>query len=105
MVHTIATALNREGAPGRAPLSHPASAYVNALVAPEGSSIAVDEAALAAIGVHRVEWVPSRSTMSGQCFFDAEKLVTKLRSLLAETELDVGAREAADGDAAASDER
>ena len=82
VVHAITAALNRDGAKSGAPLGHPASAYVTAVLVPEGSAIAVDEAALAAAGVETVVAVGSHRDVQGRCFYDAEKLVAELQRIV-----------------------
>jgi hypothetical protein len=85
-VLAIASALNREGARGPV-LDHPPSAYVNTLIVPEGSAVAVDKAALAAAGVAEVEYVRSHKDERGRSFFDAERLVAALQSRFADIEV------------------
>jgi hypothetical protein len=81
-VLAITSALNRSGGKGPSTLNHPPSAFVTTLIVPEGTSIEVDEEALAGIGVQRIVFVPSHKDMQGHCYFDAEKLVVQLHQLL-----------------------
>jgi hypothetical protein len=87
VVLSIATALNREESRGVV-LEHPPCQYVNMLVVPEGSAIEVDAAALASLGITRVERVQSHADERGRCFFDADKLVAKLQSMLVDVQMD-----------------
>lgn len=78
----LTDALNRAGAKAGASLCHPSSSYVNTIVAPEGSSIAVDDAELAAAGVQRIVYVDSHADSKGRCLYDEENLVVALNKLL-----------------------
>jgi hypothetical protein len=91
LVEAITAALNRADCPRTVTLGNPCSAYVNAVLVPDDSSLAVDDSALASMGVQYVGRVESRKNMDGQCFFDAERLVAHLTQLLTGTQ-DASAR-------------
>jgi hypothetical protein len=83
-VRAVAAALNREDARGSY-LEHPAAAYVNMLIVPEGSTVLVDEEALAKMGVANIKYVASHRDTQGRSFFDPDKLVTCLKETFEDT--------------------
>lgn len=86
-VRAVSSALNREGGRGSQLLNH-ASAYVNIVMVPEGSGIAVDEDELAALGVEKVKYVQSHRNEKGRHLFDADKLLAELHTLFFELKLE-----------------
>jgi hypothetical protein len=81
-VLALTDALNRSGAKAETSLCHPSSSYVNTIIVPRGSSIAVDPVELRGTGVEQVVYVDSHSDLKGRCLYNEEKLVAELDKLL-----------------------
>lgn len=87
-VHAVTAALNRTAGRVDDELDHPSAAYVNAIMVPSGSAVAVDEAALARLGIHSVTYVQSHRDERGRPQFDADQLLLSLHALFVDCGID-----------------
>ncbi|KAK9826457.1 hypothetical protein WJX81_000313 [Elliptochloris bilobata] len=82
VVTAVVDALNRRHGKRGAPLGHPPAAYVTAVLAPAGGALAADAAALAALGIQRLEEVESVQDSSGRCLFEPVALVAAIARIV-----------------------
>lgn len=83
IVQAVTDALNRRDAKRVQQLHHPPSAYITAVLVPQGCPIEVDEGRLAGMGVGRVLRVPSHpASAPGAALYDPEGLVAAIREVV-----------------------
>jgi len=83
IVAAISDALNRRGASARAgQLNNPTSAYVSAVVVPEGGPIEVDESVLKKFGVTEVVRVHAEINSQGMGIYDPDVLVAAIAGIV-----------------------
>ncbi|CAL5229776.1 g13164 [Coccomyxa viridis] len=82
VVLAVCDALNRRHAKAGQPLDHPPSAYVTALLVPQGGAIVTDIASLEAIGIREVVEVPAIQDRSGNCLFEPGELVRAIERIV-----------------------